>query len=130
MTRSRVLNISLNAAKARRVAVETALAEAQHHGATAVVENKGQAMPKGAIAAARGSRADRKVRAKAAGLELMAADRMTLDVSRLHPRWLRAVVSDMLDAGAQITPTEVEVLRAHGPEGARMVADTWAEFKT
>ena len=74
------------------------------------------------------SRHARKAMMRGVQKELTAAGRAQLDVSKLHPRWLRAVVGDMLDAGAQITRTEVEVLRAHGPEGARAVVEAYTGY--
>jgi len=83
-----------------------------------VIHNDGQAMPKGALQAAKGSRRDRRDKTKAAAQELVAVSNATVVVAHLHPRWLRQAVEGLMDKGAEIDMAWVEQLRALGPQGA------------
>jgi hypothetical protein len=79
-----------------------------------VVENRGQAMPKGAQRAISGSRGERKAKTRAAANELAVISQKTLDVSHLHPRWLRELVLRALGAGQEVTQEDVGRWRAQG----------------
>lgn len=79
-----------------------------------VIENRGQALPKGALKAAQGSRTDRRASAKAAAAELVGMSNQTLVVAHLHPRWLRELVNAAMDAGQAVTMADVDRWRAQG----------------
>ena len=79
-----------------------------------VIENRGQAMPKGARLAIAGSRAERKAKIRAATNELVEIGQRTLVVSHLHPRWLRELVGEALTAGAALDEATVTTWRNGG----------------
>lgn len=99
-------------------AVAVALLNAAAGPQPRVIENRGQALPKGALKAAQGSRQDRRASTKAAAQELVSMSNQTLVVAHLHPRWLRQAVNALMDKGAHIDMAWVEQLKALGPEGA------------
>lgn len=90
-----------------------------------VIENRGQAMPKGALKAAQGSRQDRRASTKAAAQELVGMSNQTLVVAHLHPRWLREAVEALMDKGALIDMAWVESLKAGGPEAAKLAVSVY-----
>jgi len=112
--RSKLIAAAAVVGISRLAIVNQALAASSHE--PQVIENRGQAMPKAAARLAAGSRAGRKARARAAGLELMQAQQLTLDVSRLHPRWLRAAVQELMAAGLDVTPGLIGDFRRMGVE--------------
>lgn len=127
MSRARQITVAAYAARAALAASVAAHLTAQEPNQLPgrVVENRGQAMPKGARRAVQASRTDRHRMKREAALELMDMSRRTLVVTHLHPRWLRECVSDMMAAGANIDMTAVDMLREAGPEGARMVVEAY-----
>lgn len=90
-----------------------------------VIENRGQAMPKGALKAAQGSRQDRRKSTKAAAQELVGMSNQTLVVSHLHPRWLRDAVNGLMDKGANVDWAWVETLKSGGPEAAKLAVEIY-----
>lgn len=85
-----------------------------------VIENRGQALPKGAMKAASGGRRERKDRDRAAAMDLQRISNQTLVVAHLHPRWLRRAVEEAMDLGAVVTHRDVDAIRAADP-------DTWRD---
>lgn len=83
-----------------------------------VIENQGQAMPKGAMRAAMGSRSERRARVKAAAMDLMDVSRRTLVVAHLHPRWLRQRVEEAMGRGVILSEDGIARLRRLGPARA------------
>jgi hypothetical protein len=122
MSRSRALTVAAGAAYA---ALAATIASRDMAATSRMIENRGQAMPKGAQRAIRDSREDRKASKRAAAAELVRISNQTLVVSHLHPRWLRECVSDMMAAGANIDMASVDMLRDAGPEGARMIVGAY-----
>lgn len=98
------------------------LAAAGRNIAPQVIENRGQAMPKGAQRAVQTSRPERHRMKKEAALELMDMSRKTLVVAHLHPRWLRRCVEELMGMGAVLTAQDVEDLRNHKP-----ISPKWAD---
>lgn len=97
-----------------RAAVVAALAGHPAGPGPNVIENRGQAMPKGARRAIE-DRAHAKAVSRAAAQELIGISNQTLVVAHLHPRWLRKAVEDMMDTGANVTLADVQTLRDLGP---------------
>jgi hypothetical protein len=82
-----------------------------------VIENRGQAMPKGAQRAVRGSRHDARTRAKGATAELVGASQGQIVLGHIHPRWLRAEVTELLDLGLYVDLAIMGSMRDEGPGG-------------
>lgn len=81
-----------------------------------VIENNGQAMPKGAQRAIRDARSTGKDHSRKAAEELVRISNQTLVVAHLHPRWLRQMVERAMDLGAEVTLADVDAMRAAGPD--------------
>lgn len=90
-----------------------------------VIENRGQALPKGARIASQANRRDRHKMKHEAALELMDMSRKTVVVAHLHPRWLRRAVEGLMDKGAEIDMARVERLKADGPEAAKLAVEVY-----
>lgn len=76
-----------------------------------VIENKGQAMPKGAARAAQAPRAHRKASTRAAYLELTAVAQHTVVLNHIHPRWVRDVVAGRMLLGVDVTADDIAIIR-------------------
>jgi hypothetical protein len=91
-----------------------AAAAARRDDGLQVIENRGQAMPKGAARAVRPPRAHRRASAAAASRELMGVQQGHIILGHIHPRWLRAEVEAKLDAGEDVDMTWIAERRARG----------------
>lgn len=77
-----------------------------------IIANRGQAMPKGALDAVRGSRSDRRRELRMVTRELVGVQGIVL--GHIHPRWLRAEVEAKLDAGEDVDEAWLIARRARG----------------
>lgn len=90
-----------------------------------VIENRGQALPKGARIASQANRRERMAKTRAAAQELVGISNQTVVVAHLHPRWLRRAVEGLMDKGAEIDMAWVERLKADGPEAAKLAVEVY-----